>query len=59
MESEKKEVKKVIQIIECLTGKVVKEIDVTGKSERLTEKLEDGVNINLNTELFYTLIADK
>ena len=43
-----------IQIVHFKTGKVVKEISVTGKSERQIQKIDDGININLNHEQFFT-----
>ena len=43
-----------ICIIEYETGKTVKEIDVTGKTDRQVEKVDDGLQINLNHERFYT-----
>jgi hypothetical protein len=33
---------------------IVKKIDVTGKSERQIERVDDGININLNHTDFYT-----
>lgn len=35
-------------------NKVVKRFDVTSKGERVVERLERGVNINLNHNEFYT-----
>lgn len=43
-----------IEIIETKTKKVVCRMDVSGKSERSIEKIEDGVNINLNHKDFHT-----
>lgn len=36
---------------------VVHSIDVAGKSERQIERIEDGMNINLNHEEFYTIVT--
>lgn len=36
---------------------VVKRVDVTGKSDRQVNKIEDGININLDLENYYTLIV--
>jgi len=49
---------KVIQIVEYKTSSVVKEIDVTGKLERQIEKIDSGININLNHEKFFTRIKE-
>ena len=45
-----------IEIKEKSTNKVVKRFDVTGKHERMIEKFDDGLNINLNHDKFYTII---
>ena len=45
-----------IEIKEKSTKKVVKRFDVTGKHERMIEKFDDGLNINLNHDKFYTII---
>lgn len=39
-------------------GKVVKRIDITGKSETNVAKIDNGININLNHAEFYTFIFD-
>mgnify|MGYP001278446172 CR=1 FL=1 len=38
---------------------VTHSIEVTGKSERQIERIENGLNINLNHELYYTRIVDE
>jgi len=43
-----------IEIIETKTKKVVCRMDVSGKGERTIERIEDGVNINLNHKDFHT-----
>lgn len=43
-----------IEIVEYATDKVVKTIDCHDKSERQVEKVDDGVNINLDHDRFYT-----
>ena len=45
-----------IEIIEFKTKKVTKRFDVTGKNERMIDKFDDGLNINLNHDKYYTLI---
>lgn len=40
--------KTVIQIVEYETDKVIYEVDVTDKNERARDKVERGMNINLN-----------
>ena len=47
-----------IQIIEFEGDKVVKTIDVTGKTERTIDKIDDGININLNHSDYYTRIVE-
>lgn len=47
--------KRYIRVIEYKSDKVVKSIDVTGKSERQIDKIDRGLNINLNHEEYYTL----
>ena len=44
-----------LEITEFSTGNVVKRIDVTGKSERTIDKIDDGLNINLNHDKYYTI----
>lgn len=51
--------KKVIQIIEYKTEDVVKEIDVTGKSQSQIDKIERGLNRNLNHDEYYTSEVEK
>lgn len=47
-----------VEVVERGSDKVVKEIPC-GASERAAEKVERGVNINLNHEAFYTrLVSD-
>ena len=45
-----------IEIISFKTKKIVKIIDCKGKSERYINKVDDGININLNHQEYYTLI---
>ncbi len=45
-----------IEIQQYKTGKVVKRFDVTGKSGRMIDKFDGGLNINLNHNEFYTMI---
>lgn len=47
-----------IEIIETKTGKVVCRMDVSGKSTRSIERIDDGVNINLNHKDFHTATKD-
>lgn len=46
--------KKYIEIVEFATGDVIKRLDVTGKSEREIELIDNGVNINLNHNDYFT-----
>ena len=38
---------------------IIKEIDLNGKSDHQIDKIEDGMNINLDHENYYTLIVDE
>jgi hypothetical protein len=49
---------KQIQVIQKSDKSVIHSIDVTGKSDRQIERVEDGININLNHDEFYTVIAE-
>lgn len=48
--------KSVIQVVEYKTKEVVEEIDVTGRSVRSIDRIDDGININLNHEEYFTRI---
>lgn len=43
-----------IEIKELETAKVIKRLDCTDNSKRSREKIESGMNINLNHEEYYT-----
>lgn len=45
---------KYLEIRSYGDGGVVKRIDVTGKSERQIERIESGMNRNLNHDKYYT-----
>lgn len=49
--------KRVLEVVETATNKVVREIDVTDHGARATEKIESGVNRNLNHEAFHTRLV--
>lgn len=46
--------------IEILTwsDEVVKRMDVTGKSDRAIDRIEDGMNINLNHDEYHTRVQE-
>jgi len=44
-----------LEIIEYSTGKVSQRFDMTGKSEREYDKLDRGINRQLDHERFYTI----
>ena len=46
-----------VLIVEYATGKIEKTMD-GGTTERRAERLESGVNRNLNQERYYTLLLD-
>ena len=45
-------------LIKTYKDEIIKEIDCEGKSRRQVEKIDDGLNINLNHEEYYTIIKD-
>lgn len=46
-----------IEVLEYDTNKVVRRIDVSSKPPRTIERIEDGININLDVSRFYTRIV--
>lgn len=48
----------IVQIKKASDGSVVEEIEVNG-GERSAERVERGVNINLNHNEYYTMIVEK
>lgn len=51
--------KKYIEIVQHgVIEKVVKRIDVTSESERTIDKIETGLNINLNHESYFTRVIE-
>ena len=50
--------KKVIQIIESKTGNIIHEVDVTGYNERAIDRIESGMNTNLNHDQYHTNEAE-
>ena len=49
---------KYLEIKSYEDGKVVKRLDVTGYGDRQLDRIESGMNINLNHEAFYTFSYD-
>jgi uncharacterized FlaG/YvyC family protein len=47
----------VIEVVDNETGEVVKTIDVTSRSDREVEKIDSGLNINMNHERYFTRIV--
>ena len=47
----------IVKVINAETGEVVKEVEC--ESERQAERMDDGLNINLNHQQFYTLIEKR
>lgn len=50
--------KKYIEIVSFCDESISKRIDVTEKSDRMIDKIDIGLNINLNHEIFYTRIVE-
>lgn len=51
--------KKYLVIKDYETNNIVEKIDITGKSNRAIEKIESGMNINLNHVAFYTEVTSE
>ena len=49
--------KQYIEIIEYVSNKVVKRIDVSDKTDRSIDTIDSGMNRNLNHEKYYTQIV--
>lgn len=50
--------KKVIQVLSYEDDEIIHEVDVTGKSDQQIDRVENGMNINLNHNEYYTQVAD-
>jgi len=50
---------KFLQVLDITTAECVKEIDVTGKTDREIERIERGILINMNTDNYFTDIVEK
>jgi hypothetical protein len=50
--------KTYLEVVAFDGNKVVKRIDVTDKSEHQIERVEDGMNINLNHEAYFTRVKE-
>ena len=46
-----------VEVVESSTGKVIKRIYVGGKTDRAIDRVEDGLNINLNHDLYYSQVT--
>ena len=51
--------KKVIQIVEFGTEKVVHEVNVEGHSEKQIDRIDSGMNINLNHSQYFTRLLEE
>jgi len=49
---------KYIEVVAFDGKQVVMRMDVTGKPERQIDRIESGININLNHEDYYTTVSD-
>ena len=49
---------KYIVIMERETNNIIHEVDVTGKNDRTIDNIEDGMNINLNHDLYFTTLQE-
>ena len=50
--------KRWIEVIEYEGDKVVHKVDVSDKSQRQAERVQDGMDRNLNHEKFYTRMVE-
>ena len=48
------EMKAYIQVVSFETEEVIHQIEITGKTHTQIERIDNGLNINLNHEKFYT-----
>jgi hypothetical protein len=48
-----------IEVVEYETDKVIKKVDVSDKSWRQAERVQDGMDRNLNHEKFYTRLSEQ
>ena len=48
---------KAIEIVRFKDEKIIHSLDVTGKREKDIDKIDSGMNINLNHELYFTRIT--
>jgi len=49
--------KKVLEVREFDSNKVIHSIDVSNKNDRQIDKIEDGLNNKLNHEKYYTFLV--
>lgn len=49
---------KYLEIIKDKNNEVVKRLDVTSKGERMIDKIENGMNINLNHDEYSTKLTE-
>lgn len=45
-----------VEVIEYYTGNIVKTLEA--KSERAADRIDDGININLDHDAFFTRVVD-
>lgn len=48
---------KAIEVVRFKDDVVIHSLDVTGKNEKAIDKIDSGMNINLNHEEYYTRIV--
>ena len=51
--------KKYIQVVSFKTKEVVKELDVSGKTDKQIGIIDNGINRNLNHEDYYTIESNE
>jgi hypothetical protein len=49
---------KYIEVVDYKTKKVIHRMDVSSKSERSVERIEDGLNINLNHDKYFSRVQE-
>lgn len=48
-----------IDVVDCETDEVVSRVNVAGKSERMIDRVEAGMAINMNHERYFTRRSTK
>lgn len=58
MMKEDQKTRKYIEVIRYSDKEVVKRMDVSDKNDRAIDRIDSGININMNHEEYYTMIVE-